>query len=167
MIMQLAFILFPVCMAYAAASDLFTMTISNRLSLVLIVGFIALAPFTGMNLETVLLHLAAGAVVLLVAFGCFAAGWIGGGDAKLAAVAALWLGLHHVLEFLTLSAVLGGGLTLLLLSFRGAVLPAMVIRQPWVARLHDRKSGVPYGIALAAAALVVYPSSIWMQLIVG
>jgi len=30
-------------------------------------------------------------------------------------------------------------------------------------RLHDDKSGIPYGIALAAAGLIVYPSTrIWL-----
>jgi prepilin peptidase CpaA len=33
----------------------------------------------------------------------------------------------------------------------------------WVQRLHQKDGGVPYGIALAAAALVVYPDTIWMK----
>jgi prepilin peptidase CpaA len=41
------------------------------------------------------------------------------------------------------------------------------VRQPWLARLHDRRVGVPYGIALAAAALAVYPNTIWMTVAVG
>ena len=77
--------LFPALMAFAAASDLFTMTISNRVSLALIAGFLALALLGGMGLHDMLLHIGAGAAVLVVAFACFAMGWVGGGDAKVAA----------------------------------------------------------------------------------
>src|SRR4030088_3628311 len=87
--------LFPALMAFAASSDLLTMTISNRVSLILAGGFFALAVFGGMSTTEILLHLGAGGVVLLLAFGFFARGWIGGGDAKLAAATALWLALHY------------------------------------------------------------------------
>src|SRR5579862_2467413 len=88
----LAFLVFPVGMALAAASDLLTMTISNRLMLVLAATFLVLLPFAGLDLHAIGLHVAAGLAVLAVAFFCFAMGWIGGGDAKLAAVIALWFG---------------------------------------------------------------------------
>jgi prepilin peptidase CpaA len=163
----LAFLVFPVGMAFAAASDLLTMTISNRLMLVLAAAFLVLVPFVGMDLHAIGLHLAAGMAVLAIAFFCFAMGWIGGGDAKLAAVIALWFGVEPSFEFLVLASLLGGGLTLLILSFRGAVLPAFVVRHAWVQRLHDPRQGVPYGIALAAAALAVYPHTIWTSVVVG
>src|SRR6478752_3355438 len=93
MILDIArLLLFPALMAFAAASDLFTMTISNRVSLALAAGFLALAPLSGMGLYDILLHAGAGAAVLAVAFVCFAMGWVGGGDAKVAAAAALWFG---------------------------------------------------------------------------
>ena len=41
--------LFPAMMAFAASSDLFTMTIANRVSLALIGGFALLALLTGMS----------------------------------------------------------------------------------------------------------------------
>src|SRR5690349_4284933 len=89
-------LLFPSLMAFAAVSDLMTMTISNRISLLLVAGFIVLAALGGMSLFAISMHLAAGAAVLAFAFGCFAAGWIGGGDAKLAAATALWFGFEHL-----------------------------------------------------------------------
>jgi prepilin peptidase CpaA len=163
----IAFIVFPVGMAFGAASDLLTMTIPNRLTLALAAAFLVLAPFAGMDLATFGYHIAAAALVLAVAFTCFAFGWIGGGDAKLAAVIALWIGWSNALDFLLLASLLGGVLTLLVLSYRSAVLPAFIVRQPWLARLHDRRVGVPYGIALAAAALAVYPNTIWMTVAVS
>jgi prepilin peptidase CpaA len=155
-------LLFPALMAFAASSDLFTMTISNRLSLMLAGGFFLLALIIGMGLATLGMHLAAAALVLVVAFIFFARGWIGGGDAKLVAATALWFGFGHLLDYLIWASLLGGALTLLLLQFRQFDLPQVLARQKWIERLHDANAGVPYGIALAAAALIVYPTTPWM-----
>ena len=164
---QVLFALFPLAIAYAGACDLTTMTIPNILVVAMVAVFVALAPFAGMDWQTFAMHWAAGGIVLAGTFAFFALGWIGGGDAKLAAAGALWLGWSHTLEFLTLAAMFGGLLTLALLSFRQAVVPAFIIRQPWIRRLHDANVGVPYGVALAAAGLAVYPDTIWMQMAIG
>ena len=158
-------LLFPALMAFAAASDLFTMTISNRVSLALMAGFLVLALLGGMGLHDLLLHIGAGAAVLVVAFGCFAMGWVGGGDAKVAAGVALWFGFDHLLDYLVYASLLGGGLTLLLLQFRQWPLPYPLAGQAWLNRLHDKQSGIPYGIALAIAALMVYPETEWIKAI--
>jgi prepilin peptidase CpaA len=158
-------LLFPALMAFAAVSDLFTMTISNRISLLLIAGFVLLAVFGGMSLHAVGMHLAAGVAVLLFAFACFAAGWIGGGDAKLAAATALWFGFEHLAFYLVYATFAGGVLTLVLLQFRKLPLPATLLSHEWAQRLHDRKTGVPYGVALAIGALVIYPDTEWMKAI--
>lgn len=155
-------LLFPALMAFAASSDLFTMTISNRLSLALAGGFFLLIIFTGMSLPALGMHLAAGVLVLTVCFGFFAMGWIGGGDAKLAAATALWFGFDYLLGYVIYASLFGGALTLLLLQFRKLPLPTLLARQAWIRRLHGAGGGVPYGIALAAAALVVYPKTAWM-----
>ena len=157
--------LFPALMAFAASSDLLTMTISNRVSLVLIGGFFALALAGGMGAADLLAHMGAGAVVLVAAFGFFTRGWIGGGDAKLAATTALWVGFDHLLPYLVYASLFGGALTLALVQFRMAPLPAALARQEWLERLHRKDAGVPYGIALAAAALAVYPETQWMTAI--
>lgn len=155
-------LLFPALMACAASSDLFTMTISNRISLALAAGFFLLTIVTGMSLAAIGMHLAAAALVLVFAFVFFTQGWIAGGDAKLAAVTALWFGFGHLLDYLIYASLLGGGLTLLLILFRQLQLPGPLARQAWILRLHEKKGGVPYGIALAAAALLVYPHTGWM-----
>ena len=155
-------LLFPALMAFAASSDLLTMTISNRLSLALAGGFFLLTIITGMGLTTIGMHLAAAALVLTVSFGFFAMGWIGGGDAKLASATALWFGFDYLLVYLVYAALFGGALTLLLIEFRRLPLPPLLARHTWILRLHDAGGGVPYGIALAAAALTVYPNTSWM-----
>lgn len=155
--------LFPALMAFAASSDLFTMTISNRVSLLLVAGFVVLALLSGMGLEQMGLHFAAGLAVLAVAFGCFAMGWIGGGDAKVAAAAALWFGFTNLLEYLVYASLFGGALTFLLLGFRQLPLPYPLTSQPWLLRLHAQETGIPYGIALALGALLIYPQTEWIR----
>jgi len=156
-------VFFPALMAFAAASDLFTMTISNRVSLALAAGFLVLAFASGMAPLAVMMHLAAGAIVLVAAFVCFAMGWIGGGDAKVAAAAALWFGFMHLLNYLVYASLFGGVLTLLLLQFRQWPLPYVLAGQLWLLKLHAKESGIPYGIALAVGALMIYPETEWIR----
>ena len=156
-------LLFPALMAFAAASDLFTMTISNRVSLALAAGFLALALLSGMGLYDIFSHVGAGAAVLAVAFACFAMGWVGGGDAKVAAAAALWFGFGHLLNYLLYASLFGGALTLVLLQFRQWPLPYPFAGQAWLLKLHARDSGIPYGIALAIGALMIYPETEWIK----
>ena len=164
MILDLArLLLFPALMAFAAASDLFTMTISNRVSLALIAGFFVLAFAGGMAPYEMLSHVGAGALLLVVAFGCFAMGWMGGGDAKVAAAAALWFGFDHLLSYLLYASLFGGALTLLLLQFRQWPLPWQLAGQPWLLKLHAKETGIPYGIALAIGALMIYPETEWIK----
>ena len=164
MILDLArLLLFPALMAFAAASDLFTMTISNRVSLALAAGFLVLALMSGMELQDIMLHIGAGAAVLAVAFVCFAMGWIGGGDAKVAAGAALWFGFGHLMNYLLYASLFGGALTLLLLQFRQWPLPYMFVGQGWLLKLHAKDSDIPYGIALAIGALMIYPETEWIR----
>ena len=154
--------LFPAMMAFAAWSDLFTMTISNRVSLALLAGFFVMAAMIGMTPEQALWHVGTALGVLVMTFIFFARGWIGGGDAKLAAASALWLGFDQLLNYLIFASLFGGVLTLAILRFRMMPLPAILANQEWAQRLHRMDSGIPYGIALAVAALAIYPDTPWM-----
>ncbi|MBW0003133.1 MAG: prepilin peptidase [Hyphomicrobiales bacterium] len=148
---------FPALMAFAAAYDLTTMTIPNRLTAAVALAFIGAVALCRLPVTEVAWHLSAGVVVLAVTFAMFAAGWMGGGDAKLAAGVALWLGFADLLDYLLLASILGGVLTVGLLVARRFPLPTMLARLPWVLRLHAPETGIPYGIALALAALVILP----------
>lgn len=166
MVDAIRLLLFPALMAFAASSDLFTMTISNRVSLALLAGFFLMALVVGLNGHDVLMHIGAGLAVLVVTFVFFARGWIGGGDAKLAAATALWLGFDPLMNYLLYASLFGGALTLMMLRFRLVPLPGPLAGQEWAERLHRADAGVPYGIALAASALLVYPDTIWMKTLV-
>jgi prepilin peptidase CpaA len=155
----LALFFFPLLMAYAASSDLLTMRISNKIVLALIVGFLVMALVAGLSFPDVAKNLACAVAVLLAAFAFFAFGWIGGGDAKLAAATTLWLGFGVILNYVVYAALIGGVLTVLILMLRRIPLNPVLTRFQWLERLHNKKSGVPYGIALAAAGMLTYSNS--------
>lgn len=161
-------VVFPFLMAYAAASDLLTMLIPNRISILLVLAFAAFAITTGMEASVLAGHAGAGAATLVVTFTLFAFGFIGGGDAKLAAATALWVGFDRLADYLLVASLAGGALTLGLLAARAYPLPALLARLPFALHLHDQKTGVPYGIALALAALLVVPdSTMWVRALVA
>jgi prepilin peptidase CpaA len=161
-------VFFPALMAYSFSSDLITMTISNRISLALIFGFPVFAFAAGMPLADIGWHYLAGFTVLAVSFTLFAFGIIGGGDAKMVAATSVWLGFGHVLQFLALTSVLGGLLTFMILWYRSMPAPAFALNQDWMMRLHEKRGGVPYGMALGLAGLLVYPESqLWLTALRG
>jgi prepilin peptidase CpaA len=159
---SILFVLLPVLLAYACFSDLFTMRISNRVCLFVLALFPVAALASGMALPDIGMHLLAGLAVLAVSFTLFAFGWVGGGDAKLVAATAVWFGFELVLQFVAVSCLFGGALTLAILFARKHPLPAGLLERPWIAHLHADTTGVPYGIALGIAGLLVLPeSAIW------
>ena len=153
-------IVFPALMAYAAFSDLFTMTIANWISVALVAAFVAISLLAGLPASVILMHLACGLCVLAITFALFALGQVGGGDAKFAATTAVWLGFEHLVEFALVASLLGGGLTLGVLFFRRFPLPSWAQGREWIDRLHDKNVGAPYGIALAATGILLYPDSL-------
>ncbi len=105
-------LVFPALVVVAALKDVTSYTIPNWISLALIVAFVPVALICGASLPTLGICLAAGVAALLAGMGMFAAGWIGGGDAKLFAAATLWLGWPAALPFMLVTGMAGGALTL-------------------------------------------------------
>lgn len=160
MLAALIFVVFPFCMVFAAISDMLSMTIANRVSLMLVATFALVAPLTGMEWSVYGMHFAAGAAMLAITFTLFAVGGMGGGDAKLIAATALWMGFNvHLVEYLVTSTVLGGVLTLAILSYRGSVLAVYTGHNRFLRHLSDKSVGIPYGIALGIGGLLTYPQS--------
>ena len=154
--------MFAFTMVYAGITDLTSYKIRNDLMLFFLLAYAALAPFSGLTVSEIGWSAAVATGVLLVVFSFFAFGWIGGGDAKLAAVTSLWFGAGQTPEYLVYTALFGGAFTMAMLKFRGLPLPAFLLNKPWIVRLHSRDSGIPYGVAMALAGLVVFPQSRWM-----
>lgn len=159
-------LIFPAVMVLAALSDLFTLTIPNRLSIVLIATFFSLAFIAGLPLETIGMHLVAGLGVLVAGFILFSTGTLGGGDAKLLAAASLWVGVAPLMNFFTYVAIIGGALAVAILLYRRLPQEA-VMGPPWAHRLHEKQTGIPYGIAIAGASLMTFPHTELYRLISG
>lgn len=160
MIEAIIFVVFPFCMLYAAISDTLSMTIANRVPLLLVVAFALVAPLTGMDWATYGWHFAAGALVLAVTFGLFALGGMGGGDAKLLAATSLWMGLNvNLIGYLVTSAFIGGLLTVAILAYRKSPLAMYTGHSRFLRYFADESVGVPYGIALGAGGLITFPDS--------
>ena len=153
----------PLVFAYAGSSDLFNMRISNRIALIFLLPFPLFAYGIDLTLIEGAKHLGIGVVTLAVAYFFWSRGWIGGGDAKFAAVAAIWMGPELSLLFFGLSSVYGSLLAIFLLMFRAQWLPAFLVKTDWALRLHNVKR-IPYGLALSAAGLQLYAMSDWMQI---
>lgn len=158
---------FPILVVFAAASDFFTMTISNRLSAGLFVAGLAALAIAQPGWVGLGQHLGAAFLVFAVGFFCFARGWMGGGDVKFAAAVALWLGWDNLLDFALGFSLLGGVLTFAVLSADRLLTPVPSLKVGFLARFHEHRR-VPYGIALTAAALLVFPQTGWMpKLLIG
>ncbi|MDB5570840.1 MAG: peptidase prepilin type [Hyphomicrobiales bacterium] len=149
--------------AKAAVSDVASMKIGNRLILGFVAAYVVLAALSGLAFNQLALSAGVAAAVLAVGFLIFACGWMGGGDVKLAAATALWLGPEATPAYLVYTALAGGVLTLMMLQLRKLPLPSGVREAPWAQRLHAPDMGVPYGVALAIAAVLAFPKSHWFS----
>jgi prepilin peptidase CpaA len=159
--------IFPAVMAFAAATDLLTMRIPNWVSVTLAVAFLVAAPLAGLSLYDVLMHLAAGAIVLLAAIALYAVGGFGGGDGKLLAAAALWIGFEGLVTYLVFVSIAGGVLAVAILIYRRVPAVEALPIPDWALKLHKQGTGIPYGIAIAAGALLVYPHTGWFAALPG
>jgi prepilin peptidase CpaA len=98
--------------------------------------------------------------VLLLAIGMFALGWIGGGDAKLMAASALWVGLRGLAPFALYTGLAGGALALILVAMRSAWLRPLAEAGPaWARRLATPGESAPYGVAIAIGALAAFAAN--------
>ena len=171
--LSFAVLLFPAFMIFAACMDLFTMRIANRLTIAIALGFLPVAiwsglPFWSLAPQSIALHYACGFCMLLIAFALFAFGKIGGGDAKLVAASAVWVGWADLLDYVLVACLLGGAFALFLVATRKFPLPEALLRQEWIARLHKAEGPLPFGVALGAGAVIVYPqTTIWLSAMGG
>jgi prepilin peptidase CpaA len=158
-------LLFVFAMLSAAVSDLMTYKIRNKLILMLLLAYLAVAPIAGIPSHEIARSVAVAGVALLISFALFAAGWIGAGDGKLVAVTTLWLGADNAFAYLVLLSLLGGLLAVIVYFCRTSLVPERLAKIGWIAQLRSRAEGVelPYGVAITLASLGVLPSTPWMS----
>ena len=151
---------FPALVLVAAVKDAATYTIPNWISLALIAAFVptaAVAWQAEVSLTVIGLCLVVGVFALLAGMAMFAFGWIGGGDAKLFAACALWLGWQGLAPFLFWTTISGGVMAAMLLVGRRHFAQLVGDNAPvWLTRLFSRTADVPYGVAIAFGALMAF-----------
>jgi len=161
MLMQITILVLAGLMIAAAFYDATSFTIPNWLSGLVILTFPAAALAAGLGWGEAGNHLLGGLIALVIGFALFAPGWIGGGDAKLFAAAALWFGWPEILAFLIHTVLAGGVLVILLLALRWLAprLPALGSRVEGTALAIN--APVPYGIAIAAGVFWSLPNTVF------
>ena len=162
MIAQLAFLaaaVFPALVVFAAVKDTATMTIPNWLTIAAAAAFLPAALLAQLPWPALALALGVGLAALVAGMIMFALGWVGGGDAKLFAACGLWLGGAATVPFLLWTALAGGALALGLLWGRRLASQMSLAGPFWLRRLLTEGEGVPYGVAIAAGALMAFPES--------
>jgi prepilin peptidase CpaA len=158
--------IFPALVIVAALKDATSFTIPNWISLALVAAFAPVALACGVALPQIGVAIGVGLVALLAGMAMFGFGWIGGGDAKLLAASALWLGWPAVLPFIVITALCGGALALGLLGLRSVWLRPVAAHGPaWVGRLATPGAAAPYGVAICAGALMTFPDGVVAQAI--
>ena len=164
LLLTLPILIFPALVITAALRDVVSYTIPNWISAALIAGFPVAALAQGLPLQTVGINLGVGVAALILGMFMFAMRWIGGGDAKLFAAAALWLGWPAVPMYLGVTGIAGGAVAVGLLSLRSPLVAGYVVNSPaWLRRLAEPGENVPYGVAIAVGGLAAFPASALMQ----
>ncbi|NIF86064.1 hypothetical protein F3J24_21535 [Comamonas sp. Tr-654] len=173
--LTLAHLVLTPALACVVVSDLLYRRIANRLLLVLLTFWLlctCIQLFQG-NLDLASLAIGAGIAlaVLIAGYLLFAIHWMGAGDAKLMAVLCLWMADQSLL-FMMVTALVGGLLALMLplvLAIERGIAWALMHIDGWLPRptvplphaLREQPlPGIPYGLAIAAGALLVLWGSV-------
>ena len=172
---------FPVGAIAAALADATTFTIPNRLTIAIAAAFFPVALILGLPIQTIGACAAVGVLALIVGIGMFALNWCGGGDAKLLAACALWLGVPAILPFLFAMSVVGDLIAVGSASLSRRLSPMLAMAgkaaaddaaetaagPAWIRRLLEPTEALPYGVAIAIGALIAFPSSPVVQALGG
>ena len=155
---ETALAVYVVPLVMAAVSDFRTLRIPNWLTGALALAFPLGALAAGQPVDW-LSHVGAGLAVFAVAALLFALRLMGGGDVKLLAATALWVGLGQLLPFLMLVALVGGAFAIVCLVLRHPLVQSAILatlrRLPVLAQ---KNLPIPYGIPIAVAGVLMAPA---------
>ncbi|MEP3654134.1 MAG: prepilin peptidase [Litorimonas sp.] len=152
------FFVFATPQLMAALNDANAMKIPNRIPLIVIAAYFAMVPFTWSGIPMFLEHLTVGTVLFAIGFAMFAFGWMGGGDSKLLAATAFWFTWHDAFIYMIYTALFGGAITLFIMLGRKYI-PVRVMTSQWAHTMFRDETKIPYGLALAAGAIMTLPQS--------
>ena len=131
-----------IALLFAAFTDLRSRQISNKLNAVIALGAPLFWWASGLSLIDVAWQLGVALLSLVILAGFFAMRWMGGGDVKLLTALALWVKPAMFLNLIVAMALIGGALTLAFGAWH-------------IARRQRDRLAIPYGVAIASAALLV------------
>jgi len=152
--------IFPAALIAAAFNDIAEFKIPNWIPVVLLAAFPVAIVSSDVGLSYLWQGLMIGAGMLVVGFGLFALKVAGGGDGKLLAAVAPWIGLSQMFNFLLATAFFGGVLAIAILFFRQLPILPIYARHSWLMEMHQNNNGIPYGVAIAIGALVTFPHTV-------
>lgn len=154
---EAALAVYVIALVMAGVSDFRTLRIPNWLTGALALAFPIAVLISGQPVDW-LSHVGAGAAVFAVAAVLFALRLMGGGDVKLLAATALWVGLGQLLPFLVLVALVGGVFALVCVMLRHPFVQTAILatlrRLPVFAH---KNLPIPYGIPIAVAGVLMAP----------
>ena len=167
MIAYLTLSIFPAALIVAALNDVYEFKIPNWISILLIIAYPVAGVVVGASMATLVEGFLIGAGALTLGFALFAGRVVGGGDAKLLAATAPWLGAGALGSFLFLTAITGLGLAIAIMMFRRMPILPVYSHAPWLIALHQRKKDLPYGVAIAGGGLLSFSQTPFFQLVFG
>ena len=167
MIAYLILAVFPAALLVAAANDIYEFKIPNWVSIILICAYPVAGMAVGASPRVIAEGLLIGAGALTIGFALYAGRIVGGGDAKLLAAIAPWMGAKAIGVFLFYTAMLGLVVTIVVAVFRKFPSLPVYTHAPWLAELHERKKDIPYGVALGAGGLLSFSQTAFFQLVFG
>ena len=159
--------IFPAALVIAALNDLYEFKIPNWISVLMVAGFVAGGFVMNAPLQNLIEGIALGAAALVVGFILFARSIIGGGDAKLLAATAMWVGIAGLSSFLVATALSGGLFALVLILFRRTPALPIYAQAPWLLRLHQSPKDIPYAVAIALGGLLSFKETPYFQMAFG
>ncbi len=167
MITYLILAVFPAALLVAAANDIYEFTIPNWVSIILVCAYPAAGFAVGAAPGVMADGLMVGVAALAVTFALYAAKIVGGGDAKLVAAAAPWIGASALGVFLFNTAICGLALAIVMIMFRKLPFLPVYAQAPWLIELHQRKKDLPYAVAIAGGGLLSFSQTPFFQLAFG
>lgn len=167
MLAHVALAVFPAALLIAAATDLYEFKIPNWVSATLFAAFFVAVVAVGAPWRLAAEGALLGAGALALGFALFAFKIIGGGDAKLLAAAAPWVGVAGLMNFLVNMAFAGAALAVALLVFRKTPALPIYAQAAWIMRLHQKPRDIPYAVAIAAGGLLSFPQTQLFQMAFG
>jgi len=166
-IAYLVLAVFPAALLVAAANDIYEFKIPNWVSIILVCAYPAAGFAVGASPQIIGEGMLIGAGALTLGFALYAGKIVGGGDAKLFAAIAPWIGLGTLGIFLFNTAIAGLVLAMVMSLFRRLPILPVYAHAPWLIQLHERKKDLPYAVALGAGGLLSFSQTPFFQLVFG